>query len=58
MTRWEVLPDKTVTEKDKTESVSSKLLRPMTGRFPGGQSQGLDTQSWRVDKISNMFDPI
>ena len=51
-----MLPDKTVTIKDKTGSVSDKSWRPTTGRLPGGWSQGPDTESGRVGETSNMFD--
>ena len=54
-TGWQVFQDNTVTVEDKIGSVTDKLLRSTTGRLPGGPSNSLDTESWRVSDISNMF---
>ena len=36
--------------------LTEKPQKSMTGWLPGGWSKGLDTESWTVGEISNMFD--
>ena len=56
MTGREDLPDRMVRMLDKMGSVTDKPWRSPPGQFPGGQSQGLNTESWRVNEISIIFD--